>query len=364
MERIILHIDLDSFYAAVEERRNPSLRGKPVVVCMFSGRQEGGAVATANYEARKLGIRSGQPIRFAKARATPETVFLPADREFYKKVSDKIMALLRQHADSFEQRSIDEAYLDITKRSKGSYIKARETANKIKQDILDKEKLTCSVGIGPNKIIAKMASREKKPDGLTIVKPADIMAFLPGKPVDKLFGIGPKTLEALEKFHVKTIKDLSNLPKEALQKEFGERKGQLLFDHSRGIDNEPVVEVVGQQLSKIATLPENTKDFRKIFEKLSALAEELHQRVSRQEAKFRTVSIITINTHLEMKTRSITLESPSSQKEDILENSRALLRNFLKENPDEVLRRIGVRVSSLEYYKNENVKKQKALSDF
>jgi len=179
-----------------------------------------------------------------------------------------------------------------------------------------------------------------------------------------VFGIGPKTLEALEKFHVKTIKDLSNLPKEALQKEFGERKGQLLFDHSRGIDNEPVVEVVGQQLSKIATLPENTKDFRKIFEKLSALAEELHQRVSRQEAKFRTVSIITINTHLEMKTRSITLESPSSQKEDILENSRALLRNFLKENPDEVLRRIGVRVSSLEYYKNENVKKQKALSDF
>jgi len=358
MKRIILHVDLDSFYAAVEERRNPSLKGKPVVICMYSGRKDSGAVATANYEARKLGIRSGLPLRTARARATKETVFLPADRGLYKKISDRIMKIFRRHADAFEQRSIDEAYLDVSRTR--SYKKASDVAKKIKEEVLRKEELTCSVGIGPNKLTAKMASREKKPNGLTLVR--DFQKAFSRKPVEKLFGIGPKTLEVLKKHKITTISDLAAFDKETLKKEFGERKGHLLHEHARGRDDEEVEELIKKQLSRMGTLPEDTKQFKTIAKKLSSLAEDLFKKIKKEKAHFRTISLLTVNTFLDMKTRSITLESSSRKKEDILENAESLLKGFLKENPTEVLRRIGVKVSSLTFL--EEKKKQKSLTEF
>lgn len=352
---LILHIDLDSFYASVEENRNPEIRGKPVVVCMFSGRGEGGAVATANYPARKLGIHSGQPLRTAKARASDEAVFLPADRHHYKVVSDRIMAIFRKHADAFEQRSIDEAYLQIA----GSFTNARSLAKTIKQEVAEKEHLTCSVGIGKNKLIAKMASREQKPDGLTVAK--DFSPFS-HKPVDKLFGIGPKTLVILKRHRIHTINDLSRANLNMLIKEFGERKGRLLKEHAHGRDNEPVEEVVRQQLSRIGTLPKDTRSYKDIMLTLQQLIDDLYRRTKKEYVAFRTITLITITRIMEMKTKSHTLEKQSNKKQDITQAIETLLRSFLREHPDDVLRRVGVRVSSFDPPKQK--KKQRALSDY
>lgn len=355
--KLIIHIDLDSFYASVEELRHPEIRGKPVVICMYSGRgKDSGAVATANYPARKLGIGSGMPLRTAKARASKETIFLPADREFYRKVSDRIMVIFRSYADSFEQRSIDEAYLDV---SSCKTLKSAELiAKKIKAEVLKKEKLTCSAGIGPNKLVAKMASREQKPDGLTIVREGEWKKFL-DKPVDKLFGIGPKTLAVLQKFKVKTIRDLSRLDKDLLIKEFGERKGHLFHEHSLGRDSEPVSELIKQQLSRMKTIPKDSKQFKEIFPTMQSMAKELHKNVKAQDIKFRTISIIMINTYMGLKTRSKSLPKLSSSLKDILDCSKELLKVYLKENPKDVMRRVGVKVSSL-----DNPEKQKSLTEF
>src|SRR3989344_6253941 len=162
MQRIIMHIDLDQFYAALEEIRNPSLKGKPVVVCVYSGRtSDSGAVSTSNYTARKLGIRAGIPISRAKSLAEKsgqDVVFLPVDMEYYKNSSERIMEIFETHADIFEQASVDEAYLDITEKTKKSYNVAENIAGKIKEEIKEKENLPCSIGIAPNKLVAKIAS--------------------------------------------------------------------------------------------------------------------------------------------------------------------------------------------------------------
>jgi len=359
MSRIILHIDLDSFYAACEERRKPEIRGKPVVICMYSGRKDSGAVATANYAARALGIRAGLPLRTARARANKETVFLPADREFYNKVSGKIMGIFRSYSDSFEQRSIDEAYLDVSEKCK-TYGKAEALAKEIKSEVLRKEKLTCSAGIGPNKLIAKMASREHKPDGLTIITPRSAKKFLTEKPVEKLFGIGPKTFEVLKHYKIKTINDLACMNVETLQKEFGDRKGFLLHQHSQGIDEGEVLELEKQQLSRIGTLTKDTKNKKTIMRKLSSLTGDMFRKIRKEHISFKTVSIITINTYLDTKTRSKTLEEFTKSKELFLKEIESLLKGFLKENPDEILRRCGVRVSTFPTQK----KKQKSLTEF
>ncbi|MBI4020778.1 MAG: DNA polymerase IV [Candidatus Aenigmarchaeota archaeon] len=339
--RIILHIDLDSFYAAVEELRRPEIRGKPVVVCMYSGRTpDSGAVATANYPARALGIRAGLPIRTAKARATPETVFLPADRDHYRQVSDRVMAVLREHGDRFEQRSIDEAYLDVS--SIRSVARAERLARRVKQAVQEKEGLTCTVGIGPNKLVAKMACRLQKPDGLTVVM--DFDRVFADQPVSKLFGVGPKTLAILEQRGLKTIRDLARSSPDLLVQAFGERKGQLLHDHAHGKDDDPVTEVVKQQLSKIGTLKKDSADVQTVWETLSRLAAELHARVQKEGVTFRTVSILMI-AHGQDRTRSVTLPAPTGAKQPLLDSARQLLTDYLAAYPEPV-RRVGVRVSS------------------
>jgi DNA polymerase IV (DinB-like DNA polymerase) len=170
MDRVILHVDLDAFYASVEEREDPSLRGKPVVVCMFSARGgDSGAVAASNYIARERGIRSGMSIKRAK-KLEPDAVYLPARRDFYSDVSEGIMDNLRRFADAFEQVSIDEAFLDVSESSKEDFQEALKIANRIKRDVKRIDKITCSIGIGPNKLIAKMAASTNKPYGLTVVQ--------------------------------------------------------------------------------------------------------------------------------------------------------------------------------------------------
>ena len=175
--RVIFHIDFDYFFAQCEEIRNQSLKTKPVCVCIFSDRgADSGAIATANYIARKNGVKSGMPIRFAKARLrqNPDAVFLPADFPYYVDISQKAMEIIKSYADVFEYVGKDEAYLDVTKRSENNFQKANHLAQQLKNQIRTEVKMTCSIGISTNKLVAKIASGFKKPDGLTVVEPHDI----------------------------------------------------------------------------------------------------------------------------------------------------------------------------------------------
>ena len=212
--RIIAHLDMDAFFAAVEERRDPELRGRPVVIGADPKAGKGrGVVATASYAARRYGIRSATPIsrawRLAEAarrRGEPATVFLRGNHALYREVSARIMALVAERADAFEEASIDEAYLDLS--SLADFHNAETHARTVKAVLLEREGLTCSVGIAPNKLVAKIASDFRKPDGLTVVPPDDVLAFLDPLPVRRLPGIGPKGEAFLHGKQVQTIADL------------------------------------------------------------------------------------------------------------------------------------------------------------
>lgn len=346
MDRVILHVDLDAFYASVEEREDPSLKGKPVVVCMFSARGgDSGAVATPNYIARKAGIRAGMSIAQAK-RLSPDAVYLQARRDLYSEVSESIMSILRSHADGFEQVSIDEAFIDVSETVKGSFKKGIAIAKRLKKEVRQKERLTCSVGIGPNKLISKMAASVKKPDGLTVIKPADVKAFLGPLDVLKLWGVGGKTKEALAGIGIETIGELSEVELSRLVESFGKSKGKWLFNASKGIDEEPVSERgEREQIGRITTLEEDTRDLDVIIRKIDELSEEVYGMVKERGVLFRTVSIHAVTVDMKGYSRSRTFTAPTLEPSAIRETGRELIKTFLSEN-QQLIRRVGIRVSS------------------
>ncbi len=361
--RVILHVDLDYFFAQCEERENPSLRNRPVVVCVYSGRTaDSGAVSTTNYVARALGVKSGIPIAFAKRilKERDDAVFLPVNEELYERISESIMNLLRSHAERFEQESIDEAFLDISKKVDGDFEKAEGIGLQLKREIYSKERITCSVGIAPNKILAKVASDFRKPDGLTIVHPEEVTNFLWPLEVGKLYGVGKKTEKKMSEMGIQTMADLAKVDVQKLIETFGPNLGKYFHDSANGIDDEPVEEREGrEQISRIATLKENTRDAPKITPELKRLAEEAHRESVTEGWKFRSVGVLAFMEDLTVHSRSRTLESPSSKLEDIISTSTDLLKELLDGIPDLQIRRIGVKVSNLS--KQEG---QKSLEEF
>lgn len=350
-KRVILHVDLDYFYAQVEERENPSLKDKPVIVCVYSGRtKDSGAVSTTNYIARKLGVKSGMPIALAKGilRDYGNAYFVPMRKEFYETVSDAVMEILRNFADKFQQVGIDEAFLDVTQRTGGDFVKSEELANRIKQEVRLKERLTCSIGLGSNKLIAKMASDFQKPYGLTVVPPENVLSFLAPLPVGKLFLVGPKTEEKLNDIGVKVIGELAEVTIDRLVGEFGEKFGEYLYRASRGIDNAPVLEREITQISRIATLKQNTREMNEILPVLNALAEDVYGKSLDENRDFKTISVIAILEDLSTHTRSKTLEAAISSLEVLKAVAVELFELFLAEEQNITVRRVGVKVSGLE----------------
>ena len=346
--RIIMLVDLDYFYAQCEELRNPSLKTKPVVVCVYSGRSEdSGAVSTANYVARNYGVKSGMPIFLAKKKLeNVEAVFLPVDFQFYEEMSAKVMGILRNFADEFEQVGIDEAYLDVTRRSLGDFGKAEELAKMMKNDLLLQQKLTCSVGVGPNKLVAKIASDETKPDGLTVIRPEQASSFLEPLLVSRLIGVGTKTFEKMLDMGIKRIGDLARHDVQKLIAVFGRILGTYFHNASIGIDNEPVKEKgEAESISRMATLKLDTRDLSITLEKTAELSNDLHQRMLTDKSAFQTVSIIAITTDLGTHTRSKTLDKPSTDVTLIDRTVRELLEKFLSESDLEI-RRVGVKLSN------------------
>lgn len=347
MERIILHLDLDYFFAQCEEVRKPELKNKAIVVCVFSGRTaDSGAVSSANYIARAKGVRAGMPIAFAK-KAVPDAAFLPVDHEYYSVVSERIMQIAQRFADALEWVSIDEAVMDITKKSNSDYDKANSIAKAIKNAILEQENLTCSVGIAPNKLIAKIASDYKKPDGLTLIKPERVKNFLNPLPVSKIPGIGKKTEEALEGMGIKTVERLSEFSAPELVRVFGKARGTMLHEYSQGIDHsaiEPFYE--RKQLSRILTLKKDYSNAADIFPAIDYISDALAERLKEEKIQFKTVSIIAIDTKLETLTRGKTLSSHTAEKQKISETAKELVKKFFEENK-KVLRRFGIALSNL-----------------
>lgn len=207
--RVILHVDLDAFFPSVEVREHPELKGKPVVVGADpKGGTGRGVVSSASYEARKYGIRSALPISRAW-KLCPNCVYLRPHFDLYIKASNNIMKILKNHADKFEQGGIDEAYLDISSQVK-DFDEAGEFAKRLMEEVLDEEKLTCSIGVAPNKMVAKIASDYKKPYGLTVVKEEDVKGFLSPLKVRKIPGVGPKTDRRLKELKIETVGRFSN----------------------------------------------------------------------------------------------------------------------------------------------------------
>ena len=355
-------VDLDYFFAQVEETRNTSIKDKPVVVCVYSGRSEdSGAVSTANYVARKYGVKSGIPIFQAKKKLeNVDAVFLPVDYPFYEEISERVMSILRSNADSHEQVGIDEAYLDVSQKTGGEFENAKHLAQRLKDELKASLKLTCSVGVGPNKLIAKIAADQQKPDGLTIIKPEQAEAFLFSLPVSRLIGVGVKTKEKMQALGINTIGDLAKHDVQKLIAVFGKALGTYFHNASQGLDDEPVQEKAEvESISRISTLKQNTCDLNLILEKTNQLCDDIHAVIMQQELAFKTVGIITIMADLSVHNRSQTLENPTAELETLKKVVKDLLEKLLSKTEQEV-RRVGVKVSN--FVKGQ--KGQKLLTSF
>lgn len=360
--RVVMLVDLDYFFAQCEELRNPALKDRPVVVGMYSGRtSDSGAVSTSNYLARRYGVKSGLPLFLAIKRLEgKDAIFLPVDYDYYQGISDKIMAILRGYADIFEQVGIDETYMDVTQRVHGNFEETRALVQQMKAAVKQQIDVTFSVGVGPNKLVAKIASDQQKPDGLTIIKPEGVKAFLSPMPVDKLLGVGKKTTEKMEAIGIKTIGDLAKYDVQKLIALFGKTLGVYFHNAANGIDNEPVQESgEAESISRIGTLKENTHDLNFILQKTDQLIEEIHRELTQKNLSYKQVAIMAIMTDLTTKSRSLTLEKPAKDQETIRKATRDLFEKFLNESSQEV-RRVGVKVAHF----SKEERQQKLLTSF
>lgn len=295
---------MDAFFAAVEQKRHPELIGKPVVIGGAGDPTKRGVVSTASYEARKYGIHSAMPLRTAY-RLCPEAVFLPVDYDEYLRVSKIIKGILRSFTPLLEDVGIDEAFLDITDLNIGS----EKVAMEIKKKIKDELDLTCSIGIAPNKLIAKIASDMKKPDGLTIVSEKDIERLIWPLPVRKLWGVGPKTEAYLKDIGVNTIGKLASKLLEDLVAHFGQSYGCYLYEASKGRDESPVVtHWEPKSRSREITFQTDTDNWQTIAKNLAELTQDVVDNMKQFGYKGKTVTIKIRFSDFKTHTRAKTLD--------------------------------------------------------
>jgi DNA polymerase IV (DinB-like DNA polymerase) len=351
LAKAVLHVDFDYFFAQCEELRNPEIKDRPVVVCVFSGRTEdSGVVSTANYVARKYGVKSGIPIRTAKAKlaAAKDTVFLPLDVEYYRQVSEKAMAAIRSNADIFEHVGIDECFVDVSERTDGVFDAAEGLARSMKDEVRQAAQISCSIGIAPNKMLAKIASDFEKPDGLTVVRPEDAEKFVALLAVDKIPSIGPKTRDRLAELGVKTAGDLAGFDIYRLVKEFGKKNATYMHNAAKGIDDEPVQESEGErkQIMRIVTLKQDATGAAEMHGDLDEICRSVHESAAKKNLAFKSVGVILILNNLEMVTRSRTLKAHASGLDVLSSTAKTVLDEAMTGGMK--VRRLGVRVSDFQ----------------
>ena len=352
LPRKIVHIDMDAFYASVEQRDDPHLRGKPVIVAWRGNRS---VVCAASYEARKFGVRSAMPAVRAE-RLCPNAVFLPPDFPRYRAVSRQVREILQRHTDLIEPLSLDEAYLDVSENKTG-LLTATLVARTIREQIRTELQLTASAGVAPNKFLAKIASDWKKPDGLFVIQPEDVDAFLLPLPVGRLPGVGKVTEEKLKAFEVHKIADLRRLDLPTLESRFG-RYGVRLYELARGVDESKVVpDRPTQSISAEDTfeLDVPLTETEPMIRKLA----ELTWAASRKESRIARTVVLKLKTaEFKILTRSHTPSSPPSSCEELTAIALSL-RERVALGPQQRFRLVGVGLSN--FLDPEDVSAQPAL---
>jgi DNA polymerase-4 len=336
---MILHLDMDAFYAAVEQRDRPELRGKCVIV---GGSTRRGVVTTASYEARRFGIRSAMPM-FEARRRCPHGIIIPGRMERYKEVSRMVMARLKTFSPLVEQVSIDEAYMDIGGCER-LYGTPAEMGRAVKQAVRDEVRLTCSIGIAPLRFLAKIASDLRKPDGMTVIPAAQVMSFIDELPIQKVPGVGPKAMQKLMSIGVTTLGQIRAYPAEALNRRLG-KFGYRLMALAHGEDDTPVTPVSqAKSFSSETTLPQDLSDRRALLRQLLIQSEDVGRQLRRHGVKARTVTIKIKYADFRQITRSTTLSRPF-QSADVLyvQADRLLTERLLHQR----VRLIGVGASNL-----------------
>ena len=344
MPRVITHIDMDAFYSSVEQRENPLLIGKPVIVGADPrGGKARGVVMGCSYEARKFGVRSALPISVAY-RLCPDGAYLPPNFHLYEQVSQRIMSFLRSFSEEFEQVSIDEAFLDISEKVV-SFEAAVELAREIKKELRLKEKLSCSIGIAPNKSIAKIASDFKKPDGLTSVPPETVREFLAPLSVSKISGVGQRNSELLTRMGIDTIDQLASTHPSRLSEVFG-KYGIKMWQIANGIDEEEVTSSPSiKSVSSEITFNEDVLEKSKIMDAFDSIIRDVHNRLVSDRMLFRTVGIKVRLENFETFTRARTHSTYTNERSVIEEYVKQLFREF--ESSPRKVRLVGVRLSTL-----------------
>jgi len=337
--RKIVHIDMDAFYASVEQRDDPQLRGKPVVVAWLGNRS---VVCAASYEARRFGIRSAMPAVRAE-RLCPEAVFVPPDFPRYRAVSWLVREIFKRHTDLVEPLSLDEAYMDVTENKTG-LLTATRVARAIRAQIREELNLTASAGVAPNKFLAKIASDWRKPDGLFVIRPDEVDSFLPPLPVGRLPGVGKVTEARLEKLGIRTVGDLRELELPALEGPFG-RHGLRLYELARGIDNSPVLPDRPTQ----SVSAEDTFQHDLPLSETESLIRRLAEKTwiaSRKETRIaRTVVLKLKTSDFKILTRSHTPSTPPVSCEE-LTGIALSLRERVDLDPHQRYRLVGVGLSN------------------
>ncbi|MEM0173788.1 MAG: DNA polymerase IV, partial [Sulfolobaceae archaeon] len=345
---IIAFIDIDYFFAQVEEILDPSLKGKPIVVCVYSGRsKDSGAVATANYEARKLGIKAGMPISQAK-KIAPFAIFLPMRKELYKQFSENVIKVLSRFTNKIEVASIDEAYLDITEVVK-DFKEAELIGRKIKESILNELGLKVTVGISFNKVLAKIAAELVKPNGLKVIDYDEAKSLVESLSIDEIPGLGDVLSKKLKEIGVNKLSDVRNIKYNELKKLIGESKAKYLIKLLELKIFEPITPKNKKSIARTLTLPKNTRNLDEIKLYLIKAIEEVYSKI---DGIPRTISVFTIMEDLDIVSRSRTYKY-GINKDSAVFKAIELLREILEIDKRNV-RRVGVRVSKLQKYYNLN----------
>jgi DNA polymerase-4 len=332
-------MDMDAFYASVEQVDHPELRGKPVIV---GGRSHRGVVSAASYEARKFGVRSAMPIFEAEKRC-PQGTFLTVRMGRYKAVSTEIMAILEAFSPLVEQVSIDEAYMDVSGADR-LYASPRALALRLKEEIRRETALTCSIGIAPNRFLAKIASDRNKPDGLTIIEPEEVQAVIDKLPIQKVPGVGRKTAQSLKRLGISRLGDMRALPESVLSKAIG-KFGARLLDFSKGVDASPVVPYTeAKSISSEETLPRDTGNPATLKKVLLTQAEAVGRSLRRKQLRGGTVTLKVKHSDFTLVTRSMTLDEPTDCSNTLYECGVRLLEEL---DTWRRVRLVGVGVSKL-----------------
>ena len=336
-QRAILHVDMDAFYASVEQRDNPDLRGKPLVV---GGGDNRGVVAAASYEVREFGVRSAMPIAEARRRC-PQLIRVAPRMSHYKSVSSQIFAIFNEFTPLVEGLSLDEAFLDVT-ASRTLHGSGPNIARAIKQAILKRTNLTASVGVAENKLVAKIASDLDKPDGVVIVTADNCRSILDPLPVSVIPGIGPQTLVRLHAVNIRTVSELRLAPNHNLEAIFG-RYSQRTRERAAGIDNRPVVsDREEKSISAEETFDVDLSDRKDMDRELLALSESTARRLRKSQLQAGTIQIKIRQSDFQTFTRQKSQRPPVNNTDQIYRIAQDLLSAWLEENPDARIRLLGV----------------------